>query len=90
LLQVRNNLKQIPGLGVAAGAEHSHQAFRRATGHVAELRESNRSVYEVAKDDLAGFHVTGKKVFDSLPEKRFAKARIAFCAGADGVFEISG
>jgi hypothetical protein len=28
LLQVRNNLKQIPGLGVAAGTEHTHQAFR--------------------------------------------------------------
>jgi hypothetical protein len=28
LLQVRNNLKQISGLGVAAGAEHAHQTFR--------------------------------------------------------------
>jgi len=28
LLQVRNNLKQIPGLGIAAGTEHAHQAFR--------------------------------------------------------------
>jgi hypothetical protein len=28
LLQVRNNLKQISGLGVAAGTEHAHPAFR--------------------------------------------------------------
>jgi hypothetical protein len=58
--------------------------------YVAEFRKTNRGIDEIAKDDLAGLHVAGKKVFDSLSEKGFAKAGIAFCAGADGLFEISG
>jgi hypothetical protein len=42
------------------------------------------------KNDLAGFHVAGKKVLDSFSEEGFAKAGIAFCAGADGLLEVSG
>jgi len=37
-------------------------------------------VDEIAKNDLAGFHVTGKKVFDSLSEQRLAETWIAFYA----------
>ena len=58
-------------------------------GNVAQFSKANCGIDEIAQDDLAGFHVTGKKVFDSLAEKRLAKARITFYARADGFLEIS-
>src|SRR6266576_3879671 len=47
-------------------------------GNVAQFSKANWGVDEIAQYDLAGFHVTGKKVFDALSEKRLAKARITF------------
>jgi len=42
-------------------------------GNVAQFRESNRRIDEIAKNDLPGFHVTGKKVFDSFSQKCLAE-----------------
>lgn len=89
MLQVGDDLKQIARLRIAARAEHAHQAFRGAVGCIAQFSKADGGVDEIAKNDLAGFHVTGKKVFNALAEKRFAEARIAFDAGADGFLEIA-
>jgi hypothetical protein len=83
LLQIDNDLKQVASLGVAVGAEHPHQAFRRALGNAAQFGKTNRGVDEIAKNDLPGFHVAGKKVFDSFAEERLAKARIVLHARPD-------
>src|SRR5260370_28147969 len=58
-------------------------------GTVAQFSKSNGGVDEIAKNDLAGFHVPGKKVFDALSEKRLAKTRITFHARPDCFLEIS-
>src|SRR5882762_3843034 len=58
-------------------------------GDLAQFRKSNCGVDEIAQYDLAGLHVTGKKVLDSFPEKRLAETRITFYARPDGFLEIS-
>ncbi|MHB8500792.1 MAG: hypothetical protein ACYDCG_10585 [Candidatus Acidiferrales bacterium] len=62
LLQIGDDLKQIARLRVAAGSERAHQAFRGAVGRVAQFGKADGGVDEIAKNDLAGFQVTGKKV----------------------------
>jgi hypothetical protein len=58
-------------------------------GNVAQFSKANCGIDEIAQYDLAGFHVTREKVFDSLSEKRLAVARIAFYARPDCFLEIS-
>ena len=57
--------------------------------NITQLGKSNCRVDEIAKDNLPGFHIAGKEVFDALAEKRLAKARVALNARPDGFFEIS-
>jgi hypothetical protein len=89
MLYVGNNLKQIAGLRVATGTEHPHQAFRRTTGNITQFSKSNCGVDEIAQYDLASFNVTGKKVFESFPQKRFPETRITLYARPDCFLEIS-
>src|SRR5208282_421919 len=88
VLQIGNDLEQVAGLRVATGTEHAHQTLGRAMGNVAQFTKADCSIDEVAQYDLAGFQITGKKVFDSLAEKRLAECRIAFYARSDGFLEI--
>jgi hypothetical protein len=57
--------------------------------NVAQFSETNCRVDEIAQYNLAGFHVTGKKVFDTLAKKRLAETRIALRACPDCFLEIS-
>jgi len=58
-------------------------------GNVAQFGKANGGIDEIAQYDIAGFHVTGKEVFDALSEKRFAEARITFYARPDCFLEVS-
>lgn len=58
-------------------------------GSIAEFGKANGGIDEIAQDDLAGFHVTGNKAFDTLTEKRLAKTGITLYAGPDGFLEIT-
>ena len=49
-------------------------------GNVAQFSKTNCGIDEIAQYDLAGFHVTREKVFDSLLEKCLAETRITFYA----------
>jgi hypothetical protein len=59
-LKVAENLKQVVGVRVALWPKHADQAFRRSTDTLVERRKTNRRLDLVAKDGLAGFHVTGE------------------------------
>src|SRR2546423_15206309 len=89
MLQIGNNLKQIARLRVSTRTKHPHQAFRGAMRNVAQFGKSNRCIDEIAKNDLAGFHVTREKVFNSFAEKRLAKPRIALYARPYRFLEIT-
>src|SRR5256885_14216301 len=89
MLQIGYNLKQIASLRVSTRTKHPHQAFRGAMRNVAQFGKSNGCVDEIAKNDLAGLHIAGKKVFDSFAEKRFPKAGIAFYARPYCFLEIA-
>jgi hypothetical protein len=43
---------------------------------IAQLRKPDGCVDEIAKDDLAGFHIAGEKVFNPLAKKRLTKTII--------------
>ena len=58
-------------------------------GNVAQFGKANCGIDEIAQYDLAGFHVTREKVFDSLSKKRFAETGITFYACPDCFLEIS-
>ena len=58
-------------------------------GYVAQFNTASCRIDEIAQYDLAGFHFTGKKVFDSLSEKRLAETKITFYARPDRSLEFS-
>lgn len=89
LLQIRHDLEKIARLRIASRPEHPHQTFCRTMSDVAQFRESDCCIDEIAKNDLSGFHIAGEKVLDPFAKKRFAKARVALNARPDRFFEVS-
>ena len=55
----------------------------------AQFVESHGCIDEIAQNDLAGFNITGEKVFDALALKRLTKARVALNARPDRFLTIS-
>ncbi|MGB6484780.1 MAG: hypothetical protein WBE86_14945 [Candidatus Acidiferrales bacterium] len=56
---------------------------------IAQLGKSDGRIDEIAKDDLPGFHIAGKKILNPLAQERLAKIGIALNARPDSLFEIS-
>lgn len=69
--------------------EHSHQTLCRPMGDFAQFGKAYCRVNEIAKDNLSGFHIAGKKILNPLAQERLAKTSIALNARPDSLFKIS-
>ena len=58
-LEVADDFKQVPGLRIAVGAEHTHQALGRLRSQPAKLLKADGGVDVVAQYRLAGVHLAG-------------------------------
>src|SRR5205823_2013169 len=88
-LQDGDDRKQILGLRVSRGAEHSHQALGRAAHRRSQLWKANCGIDEIAQNSLSCFHVAAKERFHGFPQERFAECSIALHALLDRLFEIT-
>ena len=80
-LEMANDRKQVPGLGITVGTEHTHQAFGRLCGQPAQLLKADGGVDVIAQYRLAGVHVAGEQAFYPLLEQFRAEGRIRLDAG---------
>ena len=69
-LKLRDDVEQIPRLGVPLRTKHPHQALRRRMRHVAELLEADRRVDVIAKKRLAGVEIAPLLEADSQRPRR--------------------
>jgi hypothetical protein len=71
LLQIADHAEQVPGLWIAARAEHADEALRRGVGGLAKFLEAHRCLDDVAQepDCPAGGMSLAPKQFNKLLDR---------------------
>lgn len=90
LLEVGDNLEEVPGLRVSRGPEHAHENLWGASKVGAELHKADRAVDVFAEDGLSCVQVAGEHGADGFAEERAAEAFALLEFALDGFVEALG
>src|SRR4051794_249756 len=88
LLETAKHVEQVFRLRIAPRPKHADQALGLCAGSGAEFFESNCRLDVVAKDGLAGFHVTAQHTVDAFAQQSFGEGGISCNMVLHELFEI--